>query len=199
MIKPKDKAEFIGQVIDIFEDFLDEKDVIIPNDDRDKNPDYNPENLVNFYGRDYDTVKEKLEHLFRSWKVLKDDRPLIDYRFEISINGKRCEGSISVEATDPEDAYQKAEDEVANRLYASFSELDIEYDINPVEDEGYPIYRISSKRNYFDAAVTATETTNIERAKELFQMLVSDNEEVWLHIRTSKAAGWSTIQRYYRK
>lgn len=87
MIKKENRAELIGQVIDIFEDFLDEKDVIIPNNDRDKDPDYDPENPVNFYGNDYDTVKEKLEQLFRSWKVLEDERPLIDYQFKVSING----------------------------------------------------------------------------------------------------------------
>ena len=87
MIKKENRAELIGQVIDIFEDFLDEKDVIIPNNDRDKDPDYDPENPVNYYGNDYDTVKEKLEQLFRSWKVLEDERPLIDYQFKVSING----------------------------------------------------------------------------------------------------------------
>ena len=87
MIKKENRAELIGQVIDIFEDFLDEKGVIIPNNDRDKDPDYDPENPVNFYGNDYDTVKEKLEQLFRSWKVLEDERPLIDYQFKVSING----------------------------------------------------------------------------------------------------------------
>lgn len=199
MIKKEDRAEFIGQVIDIFEDFLDEKDVNIPNDGRDKDPDYDSENPVNFYGNDYNAVKEKLEQLFRNWKVLADERPLIDYQFRVSINGARCEGSVSVKAVDPDDAYQKAQEKVSDRLCRAFPELDIEYDVEPVESEGYPIYRVSSKRNRFDAMSTATETANIQRARELFQMLVSDNAEAWLEIRTSKTAEWSTIQRYFKK
>ncbi len=35
----------------------------------------------------------------------------------------------------------------SDRLCRAFPELDIEYDVEPVESEGYPIYRISSKRN----------------------------------------------------
>ena len=31
MIKKEERSEFIGQVIDIFEDFLDEKCITIPN------------------------------------------------------------------------------------------------------------------------------------------------------------------------
>lgn len=199
MIKKEDRAEFIGQVIDIFEDFLDEKCITIPNAERDADPDYNPAESANVYGSDYGFLQDKLGNLFISWKVLEDERPLIDYQFKVSINGVRCEGSVSVKAVDPDDAYQKAQEKVSDRLCRAFPELDIEYDVEPVESEGYPIYRISSKRNRFDAMATATETTNIQRARELFQMLVSDNAEAWLEIRTSKTAEWSTIQRYLKK
>lgn len=34
MINREDMAEFTGQVIDIFEDFLDDKGIIIPNHER---------------------------------------------------------------------------------------------------------------------------------------------------------------------
>ena len=151
------------------------------NAERDADLDYNPENPINFYGNDYDAVKEKLEQSFRNWKVFEDERPLIDYQFKVSINGARCEGSVSVKAVDSDDAYQKAQEKVSDRLRRAFPELDIEYDVEPVESEGYPIYRISSKRNRFDAMSTATETANIQRARELFQMLVSDNAEIFLH------------------
>ena len=36
-ITKEDKKEFIGQVIDVFEDFLDEKGIVIPNEERDTN------------------------------------------------------------------------------------------------------------------------------------------------------------------
>lgn len=110
------------------------------NAERDADLDYNPENPINFYGNDYDAVKEKLEQLFRNWKVLEDERPLIDYQFKVSINGARCEGSVSVKAVDSDDAYQKAQEKVSDRLCRAFPELDIEYDVEPVESEGYPIF-----------------------------------------------------------
>ena len=59
-ITKEDKKEFIGQVIDVFEDFLDEKGIVIPNEERDTNPDLEPEGSTNIYGNDYDSIKEKL-------------------------------------------------------------------------------------------------------------------------------------------
>ena len=47
MVKTNDRAEFIGQIIDIFEDFLEEKGIEIPNDDRED------ENDAIIYGLDY--------------------------------------------------------------------------------------------------------------------------------------------------
>ena len=35
MLKRNEKTEFLGQLIDIFEDFLDEKGIVIPNEERD--------------------------------------------------------------------------------------------------------------------------------------------------------------------
>ena len=35
-ITKEDRKEFIGQVIDVFEDFLDKKGIIISNDERDR-------------------------------------------------------------------------------------------------------------------------------------------------------------------
>lgn len=60
-ITKEDRKEFIGQVIDVFEDFLDEKGIVIPNEERDTNPDLKPEGSTNIYGNDYDSIKEKLE------------------------------------------------------------------------------------------------------------------------------------------
>lgn len=199
MVTKENSTEFIGQVIDILEDFLDEKGIIIPNAERDMNSNLRPEESANIYGSDYGFMQDELKNLFISWKVLEVERPLIDYQFKVFINGERCEGTVSVKAVDIDDACQKAQEKVSDRLCRAFPELDIEYSVDPVESEGYPIYRISSKRNHFDAMEAATETTNIKGARELFQMLVSDNAEAWVDIRTSKTAEWSTIQRFYKK
>ena len=73
-ITKEDRKEFIGQVIDVFEDFLDKKGIIISNDERDIDSDLEPEGSTNIYGNDYDSIREKLEKLFINWSVLEDER-----------------------------------------------------------------------------------------------------------------------------
>ena len=64
MVKTNDRAEFIGQIIDIFEDFLEEKGIEIPNDDRED------ENDAIIYGLDYGELQTKLESMMTSWGIL---------------------------------------------------------------------------------------------------------------------------------
>lgn len=63
-----DKLEFIGQIIDIFEDFLDEKGVKINNPDRDRDAivDAACDN-VNIYGCDYGDLSDCIESTMTNW------------------------------------------------------------------------------------------------------------------------------------
>ena len=61
MVKRNEKTEFLGQLIDVFEDFLDEKGIVIPNPEKDDDPD-NPANL---YGTDYGNIQSALEEIWR--------------------------------------------------------------------------------------------------------------------------------------
>lgn len=70
MVAEKDRLEFIGQIIDIFEDFLDEKGVVIPNDERQER-DFDDDIIVNIYGTDYGNLSDDLENMMMSWGVLK--------------------------------------------------------------------------------------------------------------------------------
>lgn len=75
-IKKQDELEFIGQLIDIFEDFLDEKDIIIPNEERDidKNlGNLGNEDLANIYGADYFTLEDKIKETLRNWNVIEKE------------------------------------------------------------------------------------------------------------------------------
>jgi hypothetical protein len=67
-IPQEDTAEFIGEIIDIFEDFLDDKQIVLPNKERDEADDCCNANI---YGSDYDTIADKLETLLKNWRVLK--------------------------------------------------------------------------------------------------------------------------------
>mgnify|MGYP007089288800 CR=1 FL=1 len=52
--KDECKEEITGKIIDIFEDFLEEKGVDIPNAEKDT------ENTAHIYGKDYDILSEKI-------------------------------------------------------------------------------------------------------------------------------------------
>lgn len=67
MIDQNDKAEFIGRIIDVFDDFLDEKDVTL------EAPEESDEMELggNIYGSDYDSISNSLESLLRGWKVIE--------------------------------------------------------------------------------------------------------------------------------
>lgn len=66
MVKTNDRAEFIGQIIDIFEDFLEEKGIEIPNVDRED------ENDAIIYGMDYGELQTNLEFMMTSWGILEE-------------------------------------------------------------------------------------------------------------------------------
>lgn len=68
MIDANDRAEFIGQIIDIFEDFLDEKHVEITNPDREQSGD----GAAIIYGMDYGFLQSELEEMMMSWGILKE-------------------------------------------------------------------------------------------------------------------------------
>ena len=66
MVTEKDRLEFIGQIIDIFEDFLEEKGIEIQNDEKEDS-----ENPAIIYGTDYGDLSDDIENMMVSWGVLK--------------------------------------------------------------------------------------------------------------------------------
>jgi len=65
-----DRVELIGQFIDVFEDFLDEKGIVIPNEDKEQSGD----GAANIYGDDYDQLQAEIEDTLISWHILKPQR-----------------------------------------------------------------------------------------------------------------------------
>ena len=66
-------AEFIGQVIDIFEDFLEEHGVRLDNPEKtDAVADgQDPDGLAIIYGTDYGSLSDDLKSMFTAWDVLQ--------------------------------------------------------------------------------------------------------------------------------
>lgn len=71
--KDSQLAEFKGQLIDIFESFLDERGITIPNPERDEDEDIDPEESANIYGSDYDELADKLMDTLERWRLLKPE------------------------------------------------------------------------------------------------------------------------------
>lgn len=60
-----ERLETICEFIEAFEDFLDEKGIVIPNDEKEQDPD-----ASNIYGTDYGNLESRLESLLIRYGVL---------------------------------------------------------------------------------------------------------------------------------
>ena len=61
LVNKEDRSELLGQVIDVFEDFLCEKNINI----------FNPNGDANIYGNDYDHMRQKLNETLVNWGLLE--------------------------------------------------------------------------------------------------------------------------------
>lgn len=68
-VQPDDTPDFIGQMIDIVEDFLEEKKVTIDHPEKENEPD---ESAAIIYGSDYDALAEKFKDLMKSYHFLTE-------------------------------------------------------------------------------------------------------------------------------
>lgn len=72
IIQPEDLPEFIGQIIDTFEDFLDEKGVFIENSERDADEEITGENnCAIIYGEDYSRIADDIQNILAGWELIK--------------------------------------------------------------------------------------------------------------------------------
>ena len=67
---PHPKNNFIATIIDNLEDWLDEKGVQIPNNERDKD---DPDNSANFYGEDFDWAMEMIRDVCAKNGIIVED------------------------------------------------------------------------------------------------------------------------------
>lgn len=72
MITPENQPEFIGQIIDIFEDFLTEKGVTLNNPEIQEAIDEgeDPKDLAIISGSDYSSLQDSLTAMLTEWRVL---------------------------------------------------------------------------------------------------------------------------------
>lgn len=63
MIKQENKTEFLGQLIDVVEDWLEEKGIDIPNEEKDEL------DAAIIYGSDYDKLQSEFNSIMESYHV----------------------------------------------------------------------------------------------------------------------------------
>lgn len=61
-ITQEEEAELVGQIVDIFEDFLESKGVNVENEERD-----GEEIAAIIYGADYDAIADGISSIVETW------------------------------------------------------------------------------------------------------------------------------------
>ena len=60
------RLEFLGALIECFENFLDDKGIVIENPEKEQSKDC----ASNIYGTDYFDLESEIEHILKNWEVL---------------------------------------------------------------------------------------------------------------------------------
>lgn len=220
MIKKHQKEEFLDQVTNVVVNFFKKKELSTAEKSKDDSQDFSvsdwfrgcktlqkptgelkDDSVQNqFRGCDtlspVDELKRDFEDFFLNYGILEDDRPQIEYLFSVFINGVKCEGVIAVKANNSDEAFVKAQDLVSNGLFDSFPSLDIEYSVEPVEEDGYPLFRVESEKLPFSSETEIIKTSERDKAYQLFSEACHDNFRVTVSIQTSSGASSSVISEH---
>lgn len=70
MIKQNDLCEFTGHIIDMFEDFLTERNVWWENKERHED-DETAETAALFYGTEYGDLQQRIEEMLFMWNLIE--------------------------------------------------------------------------------------------------------------------------------
>ncbi|MBO5435451.1 hypothetical protein J6A31_06640 [bacterium] len=70
-IKTEDTAEFVSQIIETFESFLDDRNIVLENEEKDdalEDVD-DPSEIANIYGSDYGELQTGIEYILGRWNL----------------------------------------------------------------------------------------------------------------------------------
>lgn len=67
MVLMEDSLELIGQIIDVFEDFLAKKGISLDNPEKEQSDD-----SAIIYGSDYDNLSNDLNILLENWDIISN-------------------------------------------------------------------------------------------------------------------------------
>ena len=73
MVSENEKLELFDDIIEIFEDFLNDRGITIQNDEKTEAlyETDDPDSIANIYGTDYGDLESSLEYILKKWKVIE--------------------------------------------------------------------------------------------------------------------------------
>ena len=188
MMRKEDKLEFIGQLIDIFEDFLEEKGIAIPNIDKEDDTDLDKESAAIIYGEDYYSLESKIEDTLVNWKMFSNFNDTLDSFLEkikkhsqsiIKNNGWE-DIEYRIDCRDYEEGYLQAIEDIRTFHRLNSELLHIVNELNCAIDEGYIERDPSNKENiivYRLASETSPEGWYSENLMNIASELLNDAEQ----------------------
>ena len=104
MISLNDKPEFIGQIIDLFEDFLEDRHIDLKNPELQEDLNLPPDEAAIIYGSDYGELQDGIEKILEGWGLLEDGEGENLLRDTLlSHFGHKVEIAVYGDREDPED------------------------------------------------------------------------------------------------
>ena len=75
-LRTDEVAQFTGEIIEIFEDFLERKQIVIVNDEKDEaiTDGEDPACIGNIYGTDYGELQSDIEETLLRWRLVKEEK-----------------------------------------------------------------------------------------------------------------------------
>ena len=67
----ENRSEFIGQIIEVFESFLDKRKIILQNEEKEDaiKEVEDADEIANIYGSDYGELQTEIEYILDKWNI----------------------------------------------------------------------------------------------------------------------------------
>lgn len=71
ILNSENRPEFIGQIIEAFESFLDKRNIILQNEEKEDaiKEVEDADEIANIYGSDYGELQTEIEYILNKWNI----------------------------------------------------------------------------------------------------------------------------------
>lgn len=68
-----ERMELLGMLADVVEDWLDEKEIVVENDEKEQDPE-----AANIYGKDYDILINGFADVLQAWRLIPTEKEVFE-------------------------------------------------------------------------------------------------------------------------